>query len=228
MPRSISGQSGHARARVRERALRLIGASSALIIGLALVAARPAVALADGPADPLEQTKGAVEGALRILRDKSMPLPDKRRQLRDMAEGNFDFASMSRSALGYHWKEITDDQRKDFTQVFSAFIEDAYLNRIQEYAGQDVEFVDQKNEDADRVSVESKVFGGNSDHPVPLDFMLKKDGDKWKVYDVTVDAISITANYRNQFNRVINNQGFDKLMSDLRAKQSELAESLGK
>ncbi len=47
------------------------------------------------------------------------------------------------------------------------------------------------------------------------------------IYDVTVDAISIIANYRNQFNRVINEQGFPKLMSDLRVKQQQLASLLG-
>ena len=48
------------------------------------------------------------------------------------------------------------------------------------------------------------------------------------MYDVTVDNISITANYRNQFNRVINSQGFDALMNEMRTKQQELIASLGK
>jgi len=52
------------------------------------------------------------------------------------------------------------------------------------------------------------------------------NGD-WKIYDVTVDAISIVANYRNQFNRVINDQGFDKLMADMKAKQQQLQASMG-
>ena len=60
-----------------------------------------------------------------------------------------------------------------------------------------------------------------------MDYLLRDiDGD-WKIYDVTVDAISIVANYRNQFNRVINDQGFDKLMSDMRAKQQQLQASMG-
>jgi phospholipid transport system substrate-binding protein len=60
-----------------------------------------------------------------------------------------------------------------------------------------------------------------------VDYLLRElDGD-WKIYDVTVDAISIIANYRNQFNRVINDQGFDKLMADMRAKQQQLQASMG-
>jgi phospholipid transport system substrate-binding protein len=47
------------------------------------------------------------------------------------------------------------------------------------------------------------------------------------IYDITIDNISIAANYRNQFNRVINNQGFDALMTDLKNKQQGLEASLG-
>ncbi len=68
----------------------------------------------------------------------------------------------------------------------------------------------------------------NGGEPITVDYRLKQDSGAWKVYDVTVDNISITANYRNQFNRVINNQGFDALMKEMQTKQQELIASLGK
>jgi len=207
------------------RCTRYGALSLGLGVALTLLAGR--VWAADSATDPLQQTKSAVDHAIRILGDKQLPPQDKRRQLRDMAEDNFDFRDMARSALGYHWKSLNGDQRQQFSSLFSAFIENAYLNRIEEYAGQDVEFIDQKSEGPGRVSVESKVVEGDKP-PVPLNFLLKQEGEGWKIYDVTIDSISITANYRNQFNRVINNQGFDKLMGDLKAKQTELAAMLGR
>src|SRR6266481_4965493 len=51
-------------------------------------------------------------------------------------------------------------------------------------------------------------------------------GYHWK--DFTLDAISVIANYRNQFNRVLNNGGYDKLVSILREKQQALGASLSK
>jgi ABC-type transporter MlaC component len=63
--------------------------------------------------------------------------------------------------------------------------------------------------------------------PISVNYLLLQKGDSWKIYDVTVDAISIIANYRNQFNRVINEKGFPQLMADLKAKQQELASLLG-
>ena len=63
-------------------------------------------------------------------------------------------------------------------------------------------------------------------NPIAVNYLLLQKGDSWKIYDVTVEAISIIANYRNQFNRVINEKGFPTLMADLRAKQQELASLL--
>ena len=68
----------------------------------------------------------------------------------------------------------------------------------------------------------------NEQQPILVDYRLKQDAGEWKVYDVAVDSISITANYRNQFNRVINNQGFDTLMTEMQNKQQELIASLGR
>jgi len=150
----------HKVSRLLNCGFRLIACAVALTIVLALPA------LADNAGDALAQTKGAVDQALQVLRNKQLSLSDKRRQLTDTMEANFDFADMSRSALGYHWRDLSPDQRQQFSKLFSAFMEDAYLDRIQEYSGQDVEFFDQRSDGPDRVSVESKVVGENSDHPI--------------------------------------------------------------
>ena len=57
---------------------------------------------------------------------------------------------------------------------------------------------------------------------IKVNYALKQENGAWKVTDVTIDAISIVANYRNQFNRVINNQGVAALLSDLKRKQAQI------
>ena len=167
-----------------------------------------------------------INTSLPVLRDKHTPLPQRRRQLRSLLERHFDFADMARIALGYHWRELNPAQRTQFTQLFTAFIENAYLSKIQDYAGQDVAVLGQNSEGAGFARVRSQIIQQGK-QPIKVDYLLRDmDGD-WKIYDVTVDAISIVANYRNQFNRVINDQGFDKLMVDMRAKQQQLQASMG-
>jgi phospholipid transport system substrate-binding protein len=55
---------------------------------------------------------------------------------------------------------------------------------------------------------------------------MHKAGAQWRIYDVSIDEISVIANYRNQFNRVINNQGYLQLVADLRVKQQQLQQDL--
>lgn len=68
--------------------------------------------------------------------------------------------------------------------------------------------------------VNSKVNQPIGGDRIAFSYRLKYEDGEWKIYDVTVDAISIIANYRNQLNRVINAKGFPTLMADLRAKSS--------
>ena len=167
-----------------------------------------------------------IDTTLPILRDKKSPVTQRRRELRSLLEKHFDFGDMARIALGYHWRELSQSQRAQFTQLFTAFIENAYLSKIQDYSGQKVAVLSQNPEGQGFARVQSQIVQQGKE-PIKVDYLLRDMGGDWKIYDVTVDAISIIANYRNQFNRVINDQGFAKLMSDMRAKQQQLQASMG-
>jgi phospholipid transport system substrate-binding protein len=177
-------------------------------------------------AGPMATTRAFVDQAVQILRDKGTPVVQRRRQLKAILEPRMDFKEMSRSALGYHWRSITPEQRDQFTALFTSFIEDAYLSKIQDYSGQKVEYLKENSLGEGYSRVDTAIVQPGK-QPLKVAYMLEQKGGEWLVYDVTVDNISIIANYRNQFNRVINDQGFDKLMADLRAKQKELASLVG-
>jgi phospholipid transport system substrate-binding protein len=203
-----------------------------LILGFLLVAevcifTAASVVQGSTGGDPMTMVKNTVNQVIDILRDHQTPQDDRRRKLLEVVAGHFDFTDMARSSLGYQWRNLTPDQQQRFVPLFTAFIEDAYLNKIQDYSGQKIEFLNETSNGGDW-QVRTRVLQPNSEQPIPLDYRLKRQGGDWKVYDVTVDDISITANYRNQFNRVINDQGFDALMNEMRSKQQELIASLGK
>ena len=177
---------------------------------------------------PMDVVKGLVTPALQILGDKSTPLKERQEKLRNLVgSSNFDFTAMARSALGLHWKDLNDQQRDDFTKTFTSFLQDSYLSRIQDYSGQQVNYLGVSDIDAGRSEVKTTIDQAGGKAPIQVNYMLRQDGGKWLIYDVTVDNISIAANYRNQFNRVINNQGFDTLLADLKRKQQGLEDQLG-
>ena len=175
--------------------------------------------------DPMPVVKTTVNQALEVLQDKQTPLAQRQDKLRQIVAQTFDFTEMAKSALGYHWKELTPAQQQEFTNAFIAFIEDSYLSKINDYRGQQVSFLRVSNEGPQFAQVSTDIIQPKGD-PIHVNYRLVQEGSTWKIYDVTVDAISIIANYRNQFNRVMNSKGYDTLIKDLKAKQAALAASL--
>jgi len=198
--------------------------SSAIVaIILFLSAAAPIVSAAD---DPMAVVKQTVNQALTVLRDKQTPTANRQQQLRDIVSATFDFAAMSKSAMGYYWRQITPDQQQEFQKVFITFIENSYLAKINEFTSGEVKYLSAQSDDPQYSKVKTSVVMPNTG-PIALDFLLLNKDSRWQVYDVKVDEISIIANYRNQFNRIMSNKGYDTLIQDLKKKEAALAASMG-
>jgi phospholipid transport system substrate-binding protein len=206
----------------RYSALKLALAS---MLGIIATAAMLPSAFAQSPTDVV---KALVNPALQILNDKSTALKDRQQKLRDLVSPQvFDYTAMTRSAMGMHWKDINQQQQQDVTQVFTAFLRDSYISRIQDFSVQSVNYIGESDLGNGNKEVKTTIDQPGAQSPVQVNYSLRNENGKWLIYDVAVDNISIAANYRNQFNRVINNQGFDTLLSDLKKKQQGLEDQLG-
>ena len=119
--------------------------------------------------------------------------------------------------------------------LFTSFIEDVYLSRMEQYSVEkvqqtiqtsSVQFIKERMDAPDDAVVFSEVSLQDRANPLAVNYLMKRDGSEWKIYDITLDAISVIANYRNQFNRVLNNGGYDKLVTIMRQKQQALGASM--
>ncbi len=209
--------------------LRVIGAMVTVLI----LIAGPVGATASSPPDPMGAVRHGVDQVLTVFRDRDVPLKARREKLRQLAEQHFDFADMARSALGYHWRDLSPAQRASFVPLFATFIQDAYLSKLQEYTVRKVQdeaktakitFSRETFDGADYAEVFSDVLLIDQKDPLQVNYLMHRRDGVWLIYDVTIDAISVIANYRNQFNRVINNDGYAKLVADLRTKAAQLEE----
>ncbi len=185
--------------------------------------------------DPMAQVRSGVNDVMEVFKVPEMPLKVRREKLRDLGTKYFDFNSMARSVMGYHWRELSSTQRDDFVAVFTRFIEDAYLSKLQDYSVKKVadelpsvkiQFTRETFDGSDYAQVYSTVTLKEQKDPIDLNYLMHLTDGKWKVYDVTVDAISVIANYRTQINRVMNDGGYDQVVADLRAKTSGLQQQL--
>ncbi len=171
----------------------------------------------------MAEVKATVDQVTSILKDpnyKSAP-SERRATLRQLIASHFDFADMARSALGTHWKDLSDEQKNEFTQLFTQLMEASYTGKIESYTDQQVNFLQEISDNPGYAQVNTTITQEGK-QPITVNYRLKQEDGSWKVYDVIIDGISLVANYRNQFSRVINTRGYDALIQDIRAKVGQI------
>jgi phospholipid transport system substrate-binding protein len=178
------------------------------------------------PVSARAAVSSATDDAISILHNTSIPIEQRRRELRALAERHLDLANMAAAVLGKHWTEMTPDQQRQFVPLFEAFIESAYLGQIQEYANLKIRVGAAKPEGAGYASVRATVLQPGEE-PIDLKFLLERAPNGWLMYDVVVDDIGMIENYRAQFDRAIRTRGLNRLEAELRIKEAKLDAMLG-
>src|ERR1700722_252373 len=177
--------------------------------------------------DPMAQVKNGVSDVIDVFKAPNTPMQVRREKLRQLGAKYFDFDSMTRSVMGYHWRELSPAQRVEVVSLFTNFINDASLSKLQDYSVKkvaeelptvNIQFTRETFDGPEYAQVYSTVTLKEQKDPIDLNYLMHRANGQWKVYDVTVDAISVIGNYRNQFNRVMNDGGYDKLVDELRSK----------
>lgn len=141
----------------------------------------------------------------------------RRQKLRELINPRFNFAEMSRRALGTSWNDITEAEQQDFVTVFSTLLARTYLSKIETVKKGMVEVVSESVEGSKAI-VKTKVESKGD--TFPIDYKLLLEEGHWKVYDVIVENIGLVANYRNEFSGIIRKDGFAGLMTKLREKNA--------
>jgi phospholipid transport system substrate-binding protein len=192
--------------------------SGLLVLALCLLSVPVALA---GP--PTEQLRGAVDRVLKILGDpelkKEAKTRERREAIRAVAEDIFDFTEISRRSLGPHWQARTAEEREEFTRLFGDLLEHAYISKIDIYLTDKIEYVGE-TVDGDRGVIRTVIMTKQGE-TVPVDYHMLARGDRWRAYDVLLEGVSLVANYRSQFNTIIQRSGYADLVAKLRVKYAE-------
>jgi len=179
---------------------------------------------AQASASVTDEVKRVVDEVVRIVSNPELNKPQKEAQRRQMLRTTisriFDFTEMAQRSLATHWKERTPDERKEFVSLFQTLLENSYAGKIEGYHNEKIVYLGE-SVDGDHAEVKSKVIAPKGDE-YSLDYRLMAKGGKWMVYDVVIEGVSLVSNYRGQFNRIINNQGYPELLKKLRAKSEEI------
>jgi phospholipid transport system substrate-binding protein len=130
----------------------------------------------------------------------------------------FNFVRMTQSTLGKSWRDATPAQQKALTEEFRTLLVRTYSAALTGYKNQTIEFKPfSMNAGDTEVRVRSEIKQ-SSGQPIPLDYFLEKGGPDWKVVDIKVYGVSLTANYLDTFKTTVRNDGIDGLIAVLQKK----------
>jgi phospholipid transport system substrate-binding protein len=169
---------------------------------------------------PTDQLRGQVDRAIATLEDPALrQKPDARRAaVRRIAEQIFDFEETARRALGRHWQARTPEERREFVGLFTDLLERTYISRIETYSGERVVYAGDTVEGKE-ATVRTRLVTRDGKE-VPIDYRMRRAGERWLVYDVVIEGVSLVANYRSQFNRIIQTSSYQELLSRLRSQDA--------
>lgn len=193
--------------------------SALLALGLAVITAVPAAA-----GVPTDQLRGAVDRVLKTLDDPSLKgadkVADRRSAVRKIANEIFDFGEIAKRSMARHWQPLSEAQRTEFVGLFADLLERSYISKIETYGGEKIQYTAEKI-DGEYATVSTRIVTKNGTE-VPVDYRMTKRGDRWLVYDVSIEGVSLVSSYRTQFNKIIQTSSYNELVSKLKNKQDEL------
>lgn len=183
---------------------------------MALVLVPGAPALAGSPTDQLREYSDKV---IKVLDDPALRHQDRRAEVRKIANEIFDLAETAKRALARHWQGRTPAEREEFIQLFADLLERTYITRIDQYGGERIRYV-AETVDGDRATVRATVVTKKGTE-VPVESRMLLRGERWLIYDVLIENVSLIANYRAQFDKIVRTTSFEELLRRLKSKRNE-------
>jgi len=137
-----------------------------------------------------------------------------------VASDVFDFTESARRTLGPHWERRTEQERQEFARLLGDLLERTFASRLEQYAGERIQYTGE-SVDGNLATVKTTIIT-KSGAELPVDYQVLRRGDRWFVYDVWIEGVSLMNNYRVQFNKIIQTSSYEDLVRKLKAKQQSL------
>ncbi len=188
------------------------------ILSLFIVGAMAVPVLA---ADPMEEIRQTTDKILSIVTNPAFKAPskteEKEKLIRQAEDERFDWEEIARRSLATHWAERTAEERKEFIRLFADLLERTYMRKVEDYSGEKVLY-EGETQEGDYAAVKVKIVTKRNDKDIAVEYRLKKEGNNWLIYDVSIEGVSLVNNYRTQFNSIILQSSYENLVKRLREK----------
>ena len=173
--------------------------------------------------EPREELESSIAQVLEVLNDPALKGEEhreaRRKKVREIIHVRFDFAEMGKRSLARQWRKRSPEEKKEFVDVFSHLLEDSYLSKIEAYSDEKIVYPTERKEEK-YAEVKSKIVS-KSGRDIAIDYRLHKTPEGWRVYDVVIEGVSLVANYRRQFKRLIRRSSYKDLLARMKTKRGE-------
>ncbi len=176
-------------------------------------------------AAPTDQLKKSLDGVIEVLREQGLDREVRRERIRVLFRERFDFKVMSRRVLAKNWKKATPDIQDRFVILFADLLEATYIGRIEEYSDERVDYIKERIKEK-RAIINTMIVTKSVE--IPINYKLTLTGDKWLVYDVVIEEVSLVRSFRSSYSEIVKKEGFEGLLAKMEDKAEELKSTDGK
>lgn len=190
-----------------------------IAIGMALVQATWA------QSSPLPMLENSANQIINTLKKNQNSLKSNHRIVYQAIEQyllpNVDVNGMSRSVLGRQaWNKATPAEKQEFTREFTQLVIRTYASPLAEYSGETVSFLPVTGSvDGHFIRVNSIIARSNGQR-IPLSYNLVAKNGQWKIYDLSVEGVSLLQSFRSQFGQVLQNASMHDLIVQMRQQKA--------
>jgi phospholipid transport system substrate-binding protein len=190
------------------------------LISLSLGVVRPALA-----AGPEERVREILAAASAVMHDPHLQGAahqlERTQLVRSIIVDAFDFAEMSHVALGPHWDRLTAEQQREFIRLFGDLFERSYSRLVLRVLAERETVYGAVSHEEERATVQTTLVVRRTNEQLPVTYRLLDQGGHWAVFDVVVDGVSLTLNYRAQFDKIIRSASYGMLAEKIKAKLAQ-------
>lgn len=186
-----------------------------LLAALAVLIALPRAAHADPPADSYLKDKQAE--LTKLL--KAGKSAGNEKKIAALFDELLDYETLAKDSLGKYWNERSADEKKEFQGLLQRLVQNAYKKNLKKTLNYDVQYNGVDNAKKGKlVKTVAKNKKNTREEPVSIDYVMNKDGSKWRVTDIVTEGSSMVNNYKSQFTKVLKKQKFEDLVSKMKKK----------
>jgi phospholipid transport system substrate-binding protein len=202
--------------------------SSSLAAPLALAQAKDApAAAAPAKAGPATQAvKTANDTIASLLKQKvaagSKEEKDLATKVTTSVRGFLDIDQLGKRAMVDNWSKLSKAQQDQFLALLRALIEDNYVRGLRANLEYQIDYTGESTDKDGNLTVTTKINTKRKGRPyvIEVDYVLVKDGDKLRAWDVKTDGVGLVDNYRTMFDKIMDKDGFDGLIAKMKKKQA--------